>query len=178
MKKVVITLPGFIDGEASRIVEMLNADTDYVHIRKPKKPADEVAKLITDIPKEYHHRLTLHDNFELLERFPNIGGVHLNSRNPTCNNAGDRRLSRSCHSLEEVKNSKENFDYVFLSPIFDSISKAGYNSAFSNEVLLKAKENGIIDNKVFALGGVTEEKLPLLKCYGFGGYAMLGAAWK
>lgn len=178
MKKIVITLPEFVDGEAERIVGMLCNGTDLIHIRKPKKPVEEVARLIGEIPEEYHSRLTLHDNFELLERFPKIGGVHLNSRNPTCNNVGKRRLSRSCHSLEEVKTCKDSFDYVFLSPIFDSISKVGYQSAFTDEVLLEAVKEGIIDDKVYALGGVTEEKLPLLKRYGFGGYAMLGAAWK
>jgi thiamine-phosphate pyrophosphorylase len=69
-------------------------------------------------------------------------------------------------------------NYLFLSPIFDSISKQGYCSNFSIELLREAQAEGIIDNKVIALGGVTPRKQPLLESLGFGGYAMMGAVWK
>ena len=64
-------------------------------------------------------------------------------------------------------------DYRFLSPVFDSISKPGYLSAFTEEDL-----RGHVDADTFALGGVTPDKLELLEQLGFGGAAMLGAAWK
>jgi thiamine-phosphate pyrophosphorylase len=69
---------------------------------------------------------------------------------------------------------KKHFDYVFLSPIFDSISKAGYKSAFTEEMLKEASDKGIIDEKVVALGGVTFDKIPYLKKLNFGGAAMMG----
>ena len=69
-------------------------------------------------------------------------------------------------------------DYVFISPIYDSISKHGYHSAFSDEVLRQASAQGIIDHKVVALGGVTRQRIPQLEKYGFGGAAMLGEMWK
>lgn len=69
-------------------------------------------------------------------------------------------------------------DYVFLSPIFDSISKSGYRSAFSYARLRDAADRGVIDEKVVALGGVTFDKIPLLSSLHFGGAAMLGAIWK
>lgn len=50
-------------------------------------------------------------------------------------------------------------DYLFLSPIFDSISKRGYLSQFSFESLQNAAKEGLIDGKVFALGGVTQAKV-------------------
>ncbi|GAA6529534.1 hypothetical protein LPYR103PRE_15070 [Segatella asaccharophila] len=68
-------------------------------------------------------------------------------------------------------------DYVFLSPVFDSISKSGYCSAFPLSALKQAQEEGIIDRKVIALGGVTYDKLPLLESLSFGGGAMLGEIW-
>lgn len=68
-------------------------------------------------------------------------------------------------------------DYVFLSPIFDSISKSGYHSAFTLEVLQQAAAHNIIDEKVVALGGVTPDKVKWLRQIGFGGAAMLGAVW-
>ena len=77
---------------------------------------------------------------------------------------------RSCHSLEEVCQYKNHMDYVFLSPVFDSISKQGYRAAFSIETLEQAR--GIIDEKVFALGGVTLDKITILEQLHFGGIAV------
>ena len=91
-----------------------------------------------------------------------------------CRNSQDNSkitISRSCHTLQELKNIS-HFDYVFLSPIFDSISKQGYRAAFSMETLEQAR--GIIDEKVFALGGVTLDKITILEQLHFGGIAVYG----
>jgi thiamine-phosphate pyrophosphorylase len=64
-----------------------------------------------------------------------------------------------------------------LSPIFDSISKVGYKSAFTNDELLKASKDGIIDERVIALGGITPDKIPYLRELNFGGVAMLGSIY-
>ena len=63
---------------------------------------------------------------------------------------------------------------MFLSPIFDSVSKQGYASAFTDNALKQASRDGIIDNKVVALGGVTPDKINYLRQLNFGGAAMLG----
>ena len=78
------------------------------------------------------------------------------------------------HAIEEVKTWKPACSHVFLSPVFDSISKQGYRAGFTPEILRRASGEGIIDEKVIALGGVTPDKLQLLHSLGFGGAAMLG----
>ena len=83
--------------------------------------------------------------------------------------------TRSCHSFDEVVRYKHECDYLFLSPIFDSISKSNYHSNFSHDELFEASKSGVIDNKVIALGGVTFDKLPYLQSLHFGGVAMMGA---
>lgn len=70
------------------------------------------------------------------------------------------------------------FDYLSLSPIFDSISKQGYHAAFTLEQLHVAKEQGIIDQRVLALGGVTFDSLADVLAMGFGGAMILGDAWR
>ena len=67
---------------------------------------------------------------------------------------------------------------MFLSPIYASISKRGYEAAFTPEMLRTAADEGMIDDKVVALGGVTPDKLPQLQVLGFGGAAVLGALWQ
>ncbi len=67
---------------------------------------------------------------------------------------------------------------MFLSPVFDSISKPGYGSRFSTEELREAAGKGLINAKVYALGGVDPSRFAELEALGFGGVALLGAAWQ
>jgi thiamine-phosphate pyrophosphorylase len=172
---VYFTRPEFFDHEAEQIVAHFEKGLQILHLRKPDTSAAEYETLLRQIPEVYHERITLHDHFELADRFA-IGGVHLNRRNPTYSGARRLRISKSCHSIDELRNISE-FDYVTLSPIFNSISKAGYNSAFSHEDLLHYSKIGLINEKVYALGGVNFENMHKLEQYDFGGCAMLGAVW-
>ena len=67
--------------------------------------------------------------------------------------------------------------YVFLSPIFDSISKVGYAAAFPEEQLRQAAKERLIDRQVVALGGVTATNIAALRAWHFGGAAFLGDVW-
>jgi thiamine-phosphate pyrophosphorylase len=69
-------------------------------------------------------------------------------------------------------------DYLFLSPIFDSISKQNYMSRFPESLLYELKEKGVIHEKVIALGGVNKENISKVEDYGFGGAAVLGGLWE
>ena len=119
----------------------------------------------------------LHDFFGLAEEM-SLYGIHLNSRNPFPPPGWHGSVSRSCHSIDEVALYKPSCDYVSLSPIFDSISKAGYTSAFSIGELRTAVSSGIIDKKVMALGGITFTNMQDVLRLGFGGVMILGAAWQ
>ena len=173
---IVITLPNFIEREAERIVQRL-ANVDLIHLRKPESTSDEMERLIREIPTEYYNRLVLHDHHHLAMKY-GLHGVHLNSRNPLLPEGWKGSVSRSCHSFEELKEWKDRCNYLSLSPIYDSISKQGYNSAFSREQIEKAVAEGIIDNKVLALGGVTFDKVEEVLNLGFGGAMILGDAWR
>lgn len=188
---IVITLPTFFNGEAEQIAQLLHnsiashhapnainhASIDLIHIRKPDCEISELETLIQSIPNEYRNRLVLHDHHELAIKY-HLFGIHLNCRNPQPPQGWQGSISKSCHSLEEVKEWKERCNYVSLSPIFDSISKKGYLSAFTSEEIKNARRDGIIDEKVLALGGVTFERLAEVKELGFGGGMILGDAWR
>ena len=182
---IVITPPRDVPDEASRICRLLTeGKADIVHIRKPDWQVDQVESLIADILAICQHqgialqdRLTLHDWHNLAARY-SLGGIHLNARHPLPPPDWHGRLSRSCHTMEETIRWKQSCDYVSLSPIFDSISKPGYKSSFTKGEIEEALGRGIIDRKVMALGGVTFERLPLVREMGFGGGMILGDAWK
>ena len=175
---IVITLPEFFEGEAERITQFLEGNVDLIHIRKPGAKREQVEELLLKIPSKLRNRLILHDHFELALQY-GLHGIHLNSRNRIVPKDWKGAVSRSCHSIAELAEcKKESYDYVSLSPIFDSISKEGYKSAFTREQLEEARHKGIIDNRVVALGGVTFEKIGLITEMGFGGAMILGDAWK
>lgn len=177
-KTIVITLPSFFDGEADAIARILDrGDIDVLHLRKPGATLGDMERLISGIPYEWRNRLVLHDHPLLAERY-GLYGIHLNSRFPTTPQGWRGSVSRSCHSLEELTEWKQRCDYVSLSPIFDSISKCGYKSSFTAGEIAQAVSEGIIDGKVYALGGVTFDRLAEIKDMGFGGAMILGDAWK
>ena len=176
MYLIIITEPQFTDNEATIIAQLLHWGVDLVHLRKPESSADELAKLIEAIPTAYHNRLVLHDHFDLAAHFT-LHGLHLNRRNSVLPPNHKGTVSQSCHTLDEVKVCKTKCNYVFLSPVFNSISKLGYTSAFTLKALSEAKKQSIIDQKVVALGGITAANIDKTKYYGFGGVALLGDIW-
>ena len=137
---------------------------------------DCICNILNELSSEERSRIVVHDYPELYYEF-SLKGFHINKNIVKYPEGYQGFKTRSCHSLEEVKLYKNDFDYVFLSPIFDSISKQGYKSAFTEDELRRASEEGIIDEKVVALGGVTYDRISLLKDLGFGGAAMMGGAF-
>jgi thiamine-phosphate pyrophosphorylase len=178
MKLIVITSPQFIGGEASYITSMLQKGIDLVHLRKPESSPCDCAKLLDAIPEELHRRIVIHYHHCLCKDY-HLGGMHISPyhMSQTLPRYGGT-ISRSCHSIDEIASFKSSYDYLFLSPIFNSISKQGYHGAFSALQLHEAQQKGIIDNKVVALGGITANNLSIVKQLGFGGAALLGDVWQ
>ena len=177
MLRIAITRPGAIAGEVATVRRLLADGFDVVHLRKPEAGEEYCRRMLSELTPAERRRIVIHDYAALYEEFA-LRGVHLN-RNVTQlpeKYCGTR--TRSCHTLEEVVRYKAQCDYLFLSPIFDSISKEGYASAFSHQELCRAAREGIIDSRVVALGGVTPELIPYLASLGFGGVAMSGAVFK
>ena len=148
---------------------------DFMHIRKIDTDPSYVRELLRLIPSALHCRLTLHSHPEVLHEFK-FGGLHLKNGVNFNEGEGKMRISRSCHSLEEfLKMEGPECSYSFLSPIFDSISKEGYNSKFSlsDQSLLETVDS----HNIIALGGVTPDDFQKLYAAKFAGAALLGYLW-
>lgn len=177
MEWIVITSPEFLQGEADFIDRLFGHGLDRLHLRKPGADIGECRRLLDGISREWLPQIVVHDNFGLCREY-GLGGVHLNGRNPMAPPNHEGSVSRSCHSLEEISRYKGECDYLTLSPIFNSISKQGYMAAFGPGQLAAARDSGLIDRRVIALGGVTLENIPRVKELGFGGVAILGDVWQ
>ena len=177
MKWITITSPEFLSGEAIFIDKLFSQGLDLLHLRKPEASLEAYNQLLIQIPEQWHSRIVLHEHFKLAEEYK-LHGIHLNRRCSQVPDSFRGSISCSCHTLGEVKKQKDSKDYVFLSPIFDSISKVGYHAAFSPTSLKQAAIENIIDEKVIALGGITANNISLVKEWHFGGVALLGDIWK
>lgn len=176
MKLILITTPEYFVEEDQILNALFEEGLDTLHLRKPGTEAVYAERLLTLIPEKYHKKIVIHDHFYLCNEYK-LKGIHLNSRNPIAPDNYSGHISASCHTLEEVQEDKKTCDYVFLSPIFDSISKEGYSSKFTPEAIREAVKADIIDKKVIALGGIDEENILRVKDFGFGGAAVLGGLW-
>ena len=176
MRLIIITHEQVFPGEADIINLLFGKGMETLHLRKPSCNEDELSSLLRKTDPQYHHRIVLHDHFSLLESF-SLKGIHLNKRNPFLPDITVHSVSKSCHSLKEIQQA-DYFDYLFLSPVFDSISKSGYRRGFTREQLEEASKQKIIRKDIIALGGISSTTIPLARHYGFGGVAVLGALWE
>ena len=182
---IVITMLEMFPGEEELVNTLFANGMQRLHLRKPGASEQEMTEWIGRIDLPFRQRIIVHDHHRLL-RTMGLGGIHLNARNPEAPAwfSAERQkrrsvtLSRSCHSLEEIAQWKGVCDYLFLSPIFDSISKGGYTSAFTRETLLQAYHDGLFSKPVYALGGVSADNIRSIYDYGFAGAAVIGSLWQ
>ncbi|MBQ8223916.1 MAG: thiamine phosphate synthase [Bacteroides sp.] len=176
MKLIVVTAPTFFVEEDQILTALFEEGLDILHLRKPETPAMYSERLLTLIPKKYHKRIVTHEHFYLQEEF-GLMGIHLNARNAHEPDDYSGNLSCTCTSLEDLKNKKHFYDYMFLSPVFDAVTNPNLKSPFRKEELRLAKKQKVIDNKVMAYGGITLETIQEVKELGFGGAVVMGDLW-
>lgn len=176
MKLILLSTPEFFVEEDKIISALFEEGLDLLHLRKPGQEPVYSERLLTLVPATWHARIVVHEHFYLKEEF-GLRGIHLSDDHPEPPQNYRGQLSRSCHSLEELRDRRAGMDYVFLSPVFDSISYPERHAAYTHQQLHDASRAGLIDRKVMAAGGISAETLPLLEDYGFGGAVVLGDLW-
>ena len=174
---IVLTADTDLPGEAGVIRQLFGEGMDTLHLRKTSCTPDQLRAYLDRIPAEYYSRIVLHSHFGLLEEYP-LKGVHLNSRSPEYTGPKPVHKSKSLHTLQDLLESPR-YDYVFISPVFESISKPGHMPSIGNTELadtictVKAGKG----SPVIGLGGVNESNAGILKNMGFDGAALLGYLW-
>ena len=176
MKLILLSTSDFFVEEDTIINALFEEGLDLLHLRKPHSEPVYSERLLTLLPTQWHSRIVVHEHFYLKEEF-NLRGIHLSEEaaDPLAGYKG--QVSCSCHSLEALNAIRERMDYVFLSPVFDSITYPDRKAGYTKEELHAAARAGLIDRKVMAAGGINADTLPLLSEYGFGGAVVLGDLW-
>jgi thiamine-phosphate pyrophosphorylase len=66
---------------------------------------------------------------------------------------------------------------VFLKTLFDSQSNKNDKATLTAEELQEASRKGLIDKKVYAMGGMNLDNIQIAKDLGFGGVVICGDLW-
>ncbi len=170
---ILISNPAPVKDEHEIIRQLFNEGLEVFHLRKKEYPESKLRTFIENIPEEHWEKIVLHSHYYLAAEY-GLKGIHV----PVTyrGEAPCGTLSVSFHTLEEIQKSELPFDYGFLSPVFDSISKDGYKSRFNSaEAKLFLKNR---NEKIIALGGMDEDKIETVRNMGFSGIALLGAVWQ
>ena len=86
-------------------------------------------------------------------------------------------ISRTCKRIDELKETKKRSNYVFLKTLFDSQSNPADKSTLTMDELKEASRRGLIDKRVYAMGGMNLNNISLAKELGFGGVVICGDLW-
>jgi thiamine monophosphate synthase len=182
MRLIVITPPDFRNDEQVHITRMFEKGLPILHLRKPGVNNEVISGYLDKIAPEYHTRIVIHSCYGLIKDF-NLRGLHITGADIGDKKAiirqhkirGGLSISASYHELKELNNYDPEIDYVFLSPVFDSISKKQYKARFNTIELKDTLKR--VKTDVIALGGVNPENISEVKELGFKGMAFLGAVW-
>lgn len=186
MKTIVLSAQKPVENEIDLVVNLFEEGMNTFHLRKPHYPIKKMKSYLDKIPSEFHSRIVIHSHHKLGLKY-NLKGIHLTTkdRKTTFKNwLMIKKLKRknpwltvstSFHSISELDKYNDLYDYVFLSPIFDSISKKDYQSGFKAYSLTSATQRS--NYNVVALGGVDTPKISHAFNMGFWGCAFLGTVW-
>jgi thiamine-phosphate pyrophosphorylase len=186
MKFVVISSPDKFHTEIPTLTRLFEEGLHTFHIRKPRWPAERMNEYLQMIPKRYLNRIIIHSHHKLAIKYKLLG-VHLTKkhRNRSLRNRfrllrlklknPKLQVTRSCHQLCELSEDSYNYAYVFLTPIFDGISKRSPSAGFSERAIRAMLPE--CEHDVIALGGIQPSNISKVKDLGFAGAAMLGCIW-
>ena len=176
MKLILLTTPRFFVEEDKILTDLFDEGLDVLHVRKPGEEPIYFERLLTLLPKHYRRQIVTHEHFYLKEEFQ-LMGIHTSRYNPTEPDGYKGHKSETVHHIDELREAKKRNSYVFLSPIFDSITNTNYKAGFTTDELRQASKEGLIDKKVMALGGIEASRIRQLKELGFGGAVLSGDIW-
>jgi thiamine-phosphate pyrophosphorylase len=187
MKLIVISHPEALINETQHVQRLFNAGLETFHLRKPGSSQEEFEKTLRQIPPMYYRRTVIHNHYRLMVKY-NLKGIHLTEAfikntepaelNEVVSTAHKRKLtvSGSYHSVEALENLALKLDYVFLGPVYNSISKKEYLSKIdlhsASAFLQKPRTFEVI-----AIGGIDALNIRQLRNAGFDGAALLGSVW-
>ncbi|MBH0202671.1 MAG: thiamine phosphate synthase [Nitrospira sp.] len=161
--------------------QAITAGVPAIQLRERDLPTGELLPLAQEIHALTAPRavpLILNDRVDLVLAL-NLDGVHLRANSLPVSAVRrligpDRVIGISTHSVEEVQRANhDGVDYIIFGPIFDTASKRSFGSPLGLDLLTDACRESVAP--VFAIGGVTRERVHDVRRAGAHGVAVIGA---
>ncbi len=176
MKLAIMTKSTFFVEEDKILASLFDEGMDNLHLFKPNSSPMYAERLLTLLPEEYLKKVTVHDHYYLKQEYE-LAGIHIDNPLAAVPEGYKGKYSRTCTDLAALKDMKKKSNYVFLKNIFDCIEFKDEKSSFTIQQLEMASKAGLIDKKVYALGGMSLENIRMAKDLGFGGVVICGDLW-
>lgn len=188
MKLIVVSSAYDIENEIGLIELMFRKGMDKFHLRKPNYTTKDYETFLDRLHPKFRKHIIIHSRHNMAFRYKlkgiNLGRNHKRTKLKTFWKVFKMKLinkklivTSEFDSLTQFNASRYPYDYVMLSPVYDSISKKGKRSKFNHSRLKKAfktKKN----YEVYAGGGITASRIPHCQELGFDGVAVMGSIWE
>src|ERR1035437_4016923 len=135
MQLIVISSSHTIENETQIVTQLFEAGLETFHLRKHRLSTKKMKEYIKAIPQHFHNRIIIHSHHNLARNY-NLKGIHLTKshkkhkfktwlvvklihlKNPKI------IISTSFTTIGQLLDTihESRYDYVFLSPVFDSLS--------------------------------------------------------
>lgn len=188
MKLIVVSSAYDIENEIGLIELMFRKGMDKFHLRKPNYTTKDYETFLDRLHPKFRKHIIIHSRHNMAFRYKlkgiNLGRNHKRTKLKTFWKVFKMKLinkklivTSEFDSLTQFNASRYPYDYVMLSPVYDSISKKGKRSKFNHSRLKKAfktKKN----YEVYAGGGITADRIAHCQELGFDGVAVMGSIWE
>jgi thiamine-phosphate pyrophosphorylase len=188
MKLIVISSSNPVEDEIKIVTQLFEAGLETFHVRKHKLSTKKMKEFIKAIPKHFHNRIVIHSHHNLASKF-DLKGIHLTKthkkrkwrtwlilklirlKNP------DIILTTSYSTIGQIleKNQDYDYNYVFLSPIFDNFNSK-FQGGFTEHSLKSALQKTSL--QIVARGGVDINSIEKANQIGFAGLAFYSSIWR
>lgn len=176
MKLVIITQPQFFIEEDKIITTLFEEGLETLHLYKPGSEPLYFERLLTLIPEDYHRRIVIHEHYYMQKEF-DLGGIHIDDPLAEAPSGYGSKTSRSAGDIGLLPVVKRSARYVLLHNVFDSIHRPEMKASFTPVEIHEASRRGLIDKRVYAMGGMTAESIRWAADEGFGGVVVCGDLW-
>lgn len=175
MKLAILTQPTFFVEEDKILSALFEEGLDILHLKKPEAEPIYCERLLSLLPNNCYDKIRVHDHYYLKKEY-DLHGIHIDDPSQPIPEGHKRHLSRSTNRISDLKEMKKQSEYVFLHSLFDSLHDSTKASLTIQE-MEEARDRGLIDRHVFALGGMSLETIAYAKELGFGGVCICGDLW-
>lgn len=166
-------IEAFLDGEAVPFIARAKnlSPADY------QKWLDEIAELSTLMDFDFivHHHVAVAQKTTAL-------GVHLTAQSLSVKETRqilgpEKMIGYSAHSVDDALQAiKDSADYIFLGAIFPTPKENTHHPILGLNPLAELCQK--TENPIYAIGGIDERQIPLIKSTGAHGFSALRAVYE